>query len=306
VADPLKLEVPPRLEGDRVDKALADLLDLSRAQARALIDEGVLIDGAPARAGDRVRAGEVLEAPPPVEITGLEPEAVDFEVVHEDADLIVVDKPPGLVVHPGSGHRGGTLAAGLLHRYPELEGVGDPGRWGLVHRLDRDTSGLLLVGRTTAAFDRLRQDLAGRKIGRRYTTLVHGHFSTPTGTIDAPIGADPSRPTRRAVVAGGKPAVTHYEVLQEFPRSGLSLLEVSLATGRTHQIRVHMAAIDHPVVGDKTYSMLRGPETSRRIFLHAHHLSLTHPATVEPVRFTSPLPPDLAGVLDSLHELENR
>jgi 23S rRNA pseudouridine1911/1915/1917 synthase len=304
VADALKLEVPPRLEGDRVDKALADLLDLSRARARALIDEGVLIDGAPARAGDRVRAGTVLEAPPPIETEGLEPEAVDFEVIHEDPDLIVVDKPSGLVVHPGSGHRGETLAAGLLHRYPELDGVGDAGRWGLVHRLDRDTSGLLLVGRTTAAFDRLREDLAGRRIRRLYTTLVHGHFSTPTGTIDAPIGADPGRPTRRAVVAGGKPAVTHYEVLEELPRSGLSLLEVALGTGRTHQIRVHLAAIDHPVVGDKTYSMLRGPETSRRIFLHAHHLSLSHPATDEPVSFTSPLPPDLVVVLDTVRRTE--
>jgi 23S rRNA pseudouridine1911/1915/1917 synthase len=305
VADALKLEVPPRLEGDRVDKALADLLDLSRARARALIDEGVLIDGAPARPGDRVRAGTLLEAPPPTEITGLEPEEVDFEVVHEDADLIVIEKPPGLVVHPGSGHRGETLAAGLLHRYPELEGVGDPGRWGLVHRLDRDTSGLLLVGRTTAAFDRLRADLAARRISRLYTTLVHGQFSTPTGTVDAPIGADPTRPTRRAVVAGGKPAVTHYEVLEELSGAGLSLLEVSLGTGRTHQIRVHLAAIDHPVVGDRTYSMLRPPAAARRIFLHAHLLELSHPATGDPVRFTSPLPPDLVAVLDSLREGKN-
>jgi 23S rRNA pseudouridine1911/1915/1917 synthase len=305
VADALKLEVPPRLEGDRVDKALADLLDLSRARARALVDEGVLIDGAPARPGDRVRAGTLLEAPPPTEIRGLEPEAVDFEVVHEDADLIVVDKPSGLVVHPGSGHRGETLAAGLLHRYPELEGVGDPGRWGLVHRLDRDTSGLLLVGRTTAAFERLRANLAARRIRRLYTTLVHGQLSTPTGTIDAPIGADPTRPTRRAVVAGGKPAVTHYEVLEELAGGGLSLLEVSLGTGRTHQIRVHLAAIDHPVVGDKTYSMLRAPAAAGRIFLHAHLLELSHPATGDPVRFTSPLPPDLVAVLDSLRAGEN-
>jgi 23S rRNA pseudouridine1911/1915/1917 synthase len=305
VADTLKLEVPERLEGDRVDKALADLLDLSRGRARALIDEGVLIDGSPARPGDRVRAGAVLEAPPPIEAGRLEPEAVEFQVKYEDPDLIVVDKPPGLVVHPGSGHRGPTLAAGLLHRYPELEGVGDPGRWGLMHRLDRDTSGLLLVGRTTAAFDRLRSDLAARRIRRHYTTLVHGRFSTPTGTIDAPIGADPSRPTRRAVVAGGKPAVTHYEVIEEFPSSDLSLLEVSLGTGRTHQIRVHLAAIDHPVVGDKTYSMLRGPAATRRIFLHAHLLGLSHPVTGDPISFTSPLPPDLVGVLDSVREPEN-
>ena len=161
MADALKLEVPQRLEGDRVDKALADLLELSRAGARALIDEGVLIDGAPARPGDRVRAGAVLETPSLSRSPALVPEVIEFGVVYEDADLIVVDKPPGLVVHPGSGHRGPTLAAGLLHRYPELEGVGDPGRWGLVHRLDRDTSGLLLVGRTTQAFERLRTDRTG-------------------------------------------------------------------------------------------------------------------------------------------------
>lgn len=300
MADALKLEIPPRLEGDRVDKALADLLGLSRAGARALVDQGVLIDGARARPGDRVRAGSLLEAPSPAEIRGLEPEAIEFEVVHEDQDLIVVDKPPGLVVHPGSGHRGPTLAAGLLHRYPELEGVGDTGRWGLIHRLDRDTSGLLLVGRTTPAFERLRADLAARRISRRYTTLVHGMFSTQTGTIDAPIGADPTRPTRRAVVAGGKPAVTHYEVVEELPLSGFSLLEVTLSTGRTHQIRVHLAAIDHPVVGDTTYSMLRGPAASRRIFLHAHRLGLTHPVTDEPITFESRLPTDLVEVLESV------
>jgi 23S rRNA pseudouridine1911/1915/1917 synthase len=300
VADALKLEVPDRLEGDRVDKALADLLDLSRARARALVEEGVLLDGAPARPSDRVRAGAVLEAPSPSEIRGLEPEAIELQVVHEDHDLIVVDKPSGLVVHPGSGHRGPTLASGLLHRYPELEGVGDSGRWGLVHRLDRDTSGLLLVGRTTPAFESLRADMAARRISRHYTALVHGSFSTPTGTIDAPIGADPSRPTRRAVVAGGKPAVTHYEVAEEFPLTGVSLLHVSLSTGRTHQIRVHMTAIDHPVVGDKTYSMLRGPAASHRIFLHAHHLGLNHPTTGHQVSFESALPSDLVAVLESL------
>jgi 23S rRNA pseudouridine1911/1915/1917 synthase len=304
VADPLRLEVPARLEGDRVDKALADLLDLSRGRARALIEGGVLMDGLPARPADRVRAGAVLEAPSPEEVNRLEPAPVEFHVVHEDPSLIVVDKPPGLVVHPGTGHRGPTLAAGLLHRYPELEGVGDRDRWGLIHRLDKGTSGLLLVGRTPAAFDRLRGELAARRITRRYLALVHGELSTPTGAIDAPIGSDPSRPTRRAVVPGGKPALTHYEVLEALPTSGVSLLDVSLGTGRTHQIRVHLAAIDCPVVGDKTYSQLAPPVPSKRIFLHAHHLGLTHPASGEPVTFTSPLPADLAAVLDELRSRE--
>jgi 23S rRNA pseudouridine1911/1915/1917 synthase len=298
VADTLDLEVPERLEGQRVDKVLADLLHLSRAQARALLDAGVLLDGAPARPSDRVRTGAVVMSPAPEVAIGLVAEPVDFGVIHEDADLIVVDKPAGLVVHPGSGHERSTLAAGLLYRYPELEGVGAAGRWGLIHRLDRDTSGVLLVGRTAASFERLNSDMARRRIRRLYTTLVHGIFATPTGTIDAPIGRDPDRPTRRAVVPGGKPAVTHYEVVEEFTPADVSLLEVALETGRTHQIRVHMTAIDHPIVGDKAYSSLNKAVESPRIFLHAKQVSLHHPATEAELTFTAPLPSDLTEVLD--------
>ena len=296
--DTIVLEVPERLEGHRIDKVLADLLDLSRARARALLDAGVLLDGSPARPSDRVRSGAVVESPPPEVAIGLVPEPVAFAVIHEDPDLIVVDKPPGLVVHPGSGHERPTLAAGLLHRYPELEGVGAIGRWGLIHRLDRDTSGVLVVGRTASSFERLNSDMAQRRIRRLYTTLVHGRFATPTGTIDAPIGRDPDRPTRRAVVPGGKPAVTHFEVVEEFSPADVSLLEVALATGRTHQIRVHMTAVDHPIVGDKAYSSLNKAVESPRIFLHAHQVGLHHPTTGEELTFTSPLPSDLAEVLD--------
>ena len=298
MADTLHLAVPERLAGERVDKVLAELLDLSRAQARALLDAGVRLDGSPARPSDRVHFGAVVETPKPEVARVLAAEPADFGVIYGDRDLIVVDKPAGLVVHPGSGHERPTLAAGLLHRYPELEGVGAAGRWGLIHRLDRDTSGLLVVARTAASFERLNSDMARRRIRRVYTTLVHGRFATPTGTIDAPIGRDPDRPTRRAVVAGGKPAVTHYEVVEEFPAADVSLLEVALATGRTHQIRVHMTAIDHPIVGDRVYSALKKAVESPRIFLHAHHLSLRHPASGEDLTFTSPMPPDLVGVLD--------
>lgn len=305
MADTLKLEVPERLDGDRVDKVLAVLLEVSRAQARALLDAGVLLDGSPARPSDRVRAGAVVESPSPAGAAVLVAEAAEFGVIYEDLDMIVVDKPAGLVVHPGSGHQRPTLAAGLLHRYPELEGVGDAGRWGLVHRLDRDTSGVLLVARSAAAYERLSSDMARRRIRRMYTALVHGGFATPTGTIDAPIGRDPARPTRRAVVAGGKPAVTHYEVIEELPTAGVSLLEVALATGRTHQIRVHLASIDHPVVGDKTYSSLTEALGSPRIFLHAHQVGLHHPSTGEELGFTAPLPADLTGVLDFLRSAED-
>jgi 23S rRNA pseudouridine1911/1915/1917 synthase len=304
VADTLDLEVPERLEGQRVDKVLADLLDLSRAQARALLDTGVLLDGSPARPSDRVHTGAVVVSPMPEVAIGLIAEPVDFRVIHEDPEMIVVDKPAGLVVHPGSGHERLTLAAGLLHRYPELEGVGAVGRWGLIHRLDRDTSGVLVVGRTASSFERLNSDMARRRIRRLYKTLVHGTFATPTGTIDAPIGRDPDRPTRRAVVPGGKPAVTHYEVIEELESADVSLLEVALGTGRTHQIRVHMTAIDHPIVGDKAYSSLNKAIESPRIFLHANQVSLHHPATGEEVTFTSPLPSDLAEVLDFVRSKE--
>jgi 23S rRNA pseudouridine1911/1915/1917 synthase len=300
VADTLTLEVPESLDGDRVDKALSSLFEVSRARARALVDQGVLIDGVPARPGDRVRSGSVIVSPAPAALAGLEPEPVAFEVIHEDSALIVVNKPAGLVVHPGAGRARGTLAAGLLHRYPELEGVGTPGRWGIVHRLDRDTSGVLLVGRTLAAFDRLTADLADRRIGRTYLAMVHGMLATQTGTIDAPIGRDPSRPTRRAVLPGGKPAVTHYEVLAEYPVPGLTLLEVRLETGRTHQIRVHFAAIDHPLLGDRTYSTLNSPIAVPRVFLHARRVELNHPDSGLPVSYEAGLPPDLHHVLDDL------
>ncbi|MGH8871781.1 MAG: RluA family pseudouridine synthase [Acidimicrobiia bacterium] len=300
MAETLKLEVPERMAGDRVDKTLAELLDVSRAQARALLDAGVLLDGSPAKPGDRVRAGAIVESPAPVTTALLQAAPVDFDVIHEDPDLIVVDKPPGLVVHPGAGSKKATLAAGLLHRYPELEGIGHPGRWGLVHRLDRDTSGVLLVARTASSFDKLSSDLAKRRIGRVYSALIHGVLATPTGTIDAPIGRDPARPTRRAVIPRGKPAVTHYEVVEEFTRADVSLLEIRLDTGRTHQIRVHMAAIGHPVIGDRTYSTLTERVASPRIFLHAARIQLRHPSTGEEVSYTAQLPADLTRVLDSL------
>jgi len=300
VADTLRLEVPERLDGDRLDKVLADLLVISRARARALLDAGVLLDGSPARPSDRARSGAVIETPEPAVVIQLRAEPVAFGVIHEDPALIVVDKPAGLVVHPGAGSTRATLAAGLLHRYPELEGVGDPGRWGLVHRLDRDTSGVLLVARTSESLDALRSDLAHRRIGRVYRALVHGTFTTPTGTIEAPIGRDPARPTRRAVVVGGKPAVTHYEVVEEFPDADASLVELSLETGRTHQIRVHLTAIDHPVIGDRVYSALNTAVTSPRIFLHARTVRLRHPSSGEKVAYTSPLPPDLTAVLVAL------
>ena len=300
MANEVTVRVPPELDGARVDKALAVLLDISRALARELVEQGTTVDDSPARPGQRVVPGAVLVAPVPPERATLQPEPVDFSVVFEDDEVIVVDKPAGVVVHPGSGHRKGTLAAGLLHRYPDLAGVGQADRWGLVHRLDKDTSGVLIVARTPGSYQALTAALRQRNISRTYLTLVDGAFSAPTGTIDAPIGRDPSRPTRRAVVQDGKPATTHYEVEQTFDSQDVSLLRVSLETGRTHQIRVHLAAIDHQVVGDKTYGRKTTKVASPRVFLHASRVGFRHPSTGIEVFAESPLPADLSAVLAEL------
>jgi 23S rRNA pseudouridine1911/1915/1917 synthase len=295
------LLVTAELDGARVDKAVAGLLGVSRAEAAELVGRGVTVDGVPARASERVSEGALLnvsERRPDIEV---EPEEVDFEVLYQDDDVIVVDKPADLVVHPGAGRRTGTLSAGLLYRFPELESVGEPGRWGLVHRLDKDTSGVLLVARTVEAMEVLRRRMKAREIRRTYTTLAHGAFEAPTGTIDAPIGRDSSRPMFRAVTPTGKPARTHYSVVNRYPGEDCTLLEVKLETGRTHQIRVHLAAIGHPVVGDPVYGLRqkRSPH-SPRIFLHAAEIMFDHPRTGLPTTVSSSLPADLAGVLDGM------
>jgi len=292
--------VPASLDGARVDKAIAELLHLSRATASVVVEAGVEIDGAVAKASDRVRGGQVIRCRPPEDTITLIPESVDFEVLYEDDDVIVVDKPAGVVVHPGSGRTSGTLAAGLLARFPELEGVGAADRWGLVHRLDKDTSGALLVGRNQTAFESLTNQLRRREIARIYTALVEGRMGAPTGTIEAPIGRDPVLPTRRAIAHAGKHARTHYEVVRYFEHSDVSLVEVRLETGRTHQIRVHMSAIDHPVVGDILYRATRKDLACPRTFLHASRLEFTHPTTHERMSAEASLPADLATVLDHL------
>lgn len=300
MADQVEIEVPEALDGSRVDKAIAELLDVSRAVASQVVEGGVQVDGSDADASHRVRAGQVIVCRKPADTIRLAPEPVDFEVVHEDESVIVVDKPAGVVVHPGSGRTSGTLAAGLLDRYPELDGVGAADRWGLVHRLDKDTSGAIVVARTSGAFEDLTAELRRREIERVYVALVEGRMSAPTGTVDAPIGRDPSRPTCRAVVPGGKQARTHYEVTRHYEESDVSLLEVRLETGRTHQIRVHMAAIGHPVAGDARYGATRRDLDVPRTFLHASRVTFTHPTSGERITAEAPLPADLATVLGVL------
>ena len=301
MAERLTVPVPDELDGDRLDRIVAVIGELSRSAARAIVDAGaVTVDDGVGLPSARLRAGQMVsfERPEPAEV--LQPEDVPYGVPYEDADVMVVDKPAGIVVHPGAGRARGTLAAGILARHPEVAGVGQADRWGLVHRLDRDTSGLLVVALTDAAYANLSRQIKERTVERRYLALVDGSFGVPTGTIDAPIARDPARPTRRRVGADGRPSRTHYVVERAFPDRDLTLLHIRLETGRTHQIRVHLAAIDHPLVGDTMYRS--GPDriSTPRMFLHAHSLAFDHPADGRRVEVQSPLPPELEAVLAPL------
>ena len=294
--------VPASLAGERVDRAVALLTGWSRADVAVLVEAGaVRIGGQPVAKSRRLVEGEEIEVEgEPEEDAPPRPEPVEFRVVHADEDVVVVAKPAGLVVHPGAGHREGTLAGGLLHRYPEMAGVGDPMRPGIVHRLDRDTSGLMVVARSPRAYEALVAALGARRVGRRYLALAWGRFDARRGTIDAPIGRSATRRTRMAVREAGKDARTGYEVMTQYEHPVCALVECRLETGRTHQIRVHLAAIGHPVVGDGTYGGDRNPLRPGRPFLHAHALALTHPFTGERLEFSDPLPPELAAVLSRL------
>jgi 23S rRNA pseudouridine1911/1915/1917 synthase len=299
-------QLPPALAGERLDRVVAMLTDASRSEAGAWVDDGrVAVNGEPTTTRSlRLSEGDVVEVDvalaAPAQVVGPDP-SIEVVVVHEDADLLVVDKPPGLVVHPGAGNPAGTLVHGLLARYPELAGVGDADRPGIVHRLDKDTSGLLVVARTPAAYEGLVADLAAHEVERRYLALAWGTFEVAQGVIDAPIGRSARLRTRMAVSARGRDARTGYEVDAAF-RDPIeaSLLTCRLETGRTHQIRVHLAAIGHPVVGDDRYRGARQSFEVPRMFLHAAGLQLVHPVTGEELAFESPLPADLAAVLARL------
>ncbi len=294
--------VPAALEGERVDRAVALLADLSRSAVATLIGDGaVRLDGVPARSGStRVREGQELEValPDPVDPRPVPDAAVEFSVRHEDGDVVVIDKPAGLVVHPGAGHAEATLVHGLVHRFPEIADVGEEHRPGIVHRLDRGTSGLLVVARTAAAYDELVRQMANHEPERAYQALAWGHIESDRGTIDAPIGRSPRHPTRMAVSDQGRRAVTHYEVTQRFrvPRE-TTLVTCRLETGRTHQIRVHLRAIGHPIVGDRDYDGGRPGLDPGRPFLHAGRLRFVHPTTGEPITVEAPLPADLVECL---------
>lgn len=293
--------VPDDLAGERVDKIIAMMAGISRSAAsRLLADGGVEAGGQPVTGNERLEAGVVVDYPEPTAREGLQPDpGVSFGVVYEDDSLAVVDKPAGVVVHPGAGRESGTLAGGILARWPEIEGVGDEDRWGIVHRLDRETSGLLLVAKVANVHAQLQAAMAARTISRRYFALVHGLMPMTTGIIDAPIGRDPSRATRMAVLAEGREARTHYTLSTAWGERA-SLLDVSLETGRTHQIRVHLASINHPVFDDRTYGKGGEKSGAGRLWLHAYRLDLSHPVTGEPLSIDSPLPPELTRSLRAL------
>lgn len=270
------VEVPPELEGERVDKVVAVLARLSRTESRRLVEQGaVRRAGVVVGPAERLSAGSLIEFERrPVESAPLE--RVSYRLILEEPEFLVIAKPAGVTVHPGAGRPGGTLADTLLADWPELVGVGEPGRWGIVHRLDKDTSGLLVVGRTVAGHKFLAHALAARQVHRIYLALVEGLVEPPRGTVDAPIGRDRGVPTRRAMVAEGKPARTHYRRLAGWDQPSCSLLQVDLETGRTHQIRVHLSGIGHPLVGDRGYgARMAAP----RLWLHAWRLRFPHPNT---------------------------
>jgi 23S rRNA pseudouridine1911/1915/1917 synthase len=293
----VKLVIPASFAGLRLDQALARLLpDESRTRLARLIEEGhVRVDGETATPKSKVRSGEAVDVAlaPRQEESAFVAEEIALKVVHEDDDVLVIDKPAGLVVHPGSGNWSGTMLNALLHHAPAL---GQLPRAGIVHRLDKDTSGLLVVAKTEPAQASLVRQLQARTMKRTYLALARGEVKS-SGTIDAPVGRDPRSRTRMAVVHSGKPAITHYKVRKSFPRH--TLLECQLESGRTHQIRVHLASIGHPVEGDPVYAG-RVEGLLPRQALHAWKLAFSHPASGKPARFESPLPADFARLLKSL------
>ncbi len=296
----MRVEIKAEAEAKsiRLDKFLAERLkDLSRSAIQRLIREGfVLVNGAPVKASYKLRGGEVINVtippPPPLEP---EPFPIPLDVVYEDRWLIVINKPAGLVVHPAPGHQSDTLVNAILARWPELRGLKDQTRLGIVHRLDKDTSGLIVVARDERTRVELQRQFKERQVCKVYLALVRGEVRPREGRIEAPIGRSPQNRKKMAVVAGGREAITEYKVLEYL--QGYTYLEVRPITGRTHQIRVHFSHSGHPIAGDRVYG--RGPSIPglNRPFLHAYSLTFRHPVTGEEVNFIAPLPSELEEVL---------
>ena len=288
-------------QGLRLDVVLAETTKPleSRANIQRSIRAGLIsINGiTTTRSSTKVISGQIIRVKPPKDYLApaITPSELSLNIVFEDDDIAIIDKPSGMVVHSGAGHLTDTMANAAVTRWPKISSVGDTDRPGIVHRLDRDTSGLLIIALNPTAYNNLTLMIKKHEIERIYTALVHGHPKSSTGTIDAPIGRDPHHRTRQAVNAGGRPALTHYEVIREIGQ--FSFIKVRLETGRMHQIRVHMTAIGHPIAGDQTYGKREGIANLSRQFLHASKLTFNHPISSEKISVTSKLPDDLQSAI---------
>jgi 23S rRNA pseudouridine1911/1915/1917 synthase len=298
-----QLAVPDGLDGERLDAAMARMFGLSRSRAAELIGDGmVLLDGRTAAKSDRVMAGDPLQVTLPAPRPAEPPRVVEgLVVLYEDDDILVVDKPRGVAAHPSPGWSGPTVIGGLVAAGHTVATSGSAERQGIVHRLDANTTGVMVVAKSEPAYSALKRAFRERTVDKRYHALLQGHPDPLRGTVDAPIGRHPSGDGRFAVISDGRPSVTHYDTLEAFRAA--SLVSVHLETGRTHQIRVHMAAIRHPVVGDLLYGadpVLAARLGLTRQWLHAVSLTFAHPADGVEVSFTSSYPPDLSRALDIL------
>ena len=303
--EPLILNAPAEAAGERLDAYLAAAVpELTRSLAQKLIRSGqVLVNGAAAAKSCRLDGGETIAVtlPEPEPIEAL-PENIPLDIVYEDADLIVINKPKGMVVHPAPGHASGTLVNALLyHCAGSLSGIGGAERPGIVHRIDRDTSGLLVAAKNDFAHQKLSAQLSDHSLARTYECLARGRFREDAGTVDAPIGRSPQDRKKMAVIAGGRPAVTHWRVLERF--EGLTHLACRLETGRTHQIRVHLSHIGHPILGDPVYGTKKEDPNLHGQCLHASGLRLIHPRTGEAVEFHAPLPEEFTAALEKLRRI---
>ena len=302
VEDKVRYHLSPHHDGERVDRVIAFFSGLSRSKVSDLISKRLILrNGIPIKKGSEiVHTNDEISMPNLVNETVEEiasDESIDFEVVFEDDSVIVVSKPSGLIVHPGSGIANGTLVNGLAAQFPDLREIGDPTRLGLVHRLDKGTSGLLIVARTPEALENLKFQMQERHVHRQYFAIVAGHVESNKGVVDAPLGRDPKNPLKRAVINSGKYARTHYEIDQKYESPfKVSMLNCRLETGRTHQIRVHLAAIGHPVLGDELYGGRTSFNIENRLALHAQMLTFLHPKTKNLMNFESPLPAELTSM----------
>lgn len=288
--------------GERIDKALASLQgEWSRTQINNWVTDGIIkVNGAAVKAKYKVKEGDVIEVDvPEPETLEVIAEELDLNIIYEDADVVVVNKPKGMVVHPAPGHTTGTLVNGLMHHCKDLSGINGILRPGIVHRIDKDTSGLLMVAKNDVAHESLVNQLVEKSVTRKYTALVHGHIAHDKGTIDAPIGRDTKDRQKQAVVDNGKHAVTHFQVIERF--GDYTLVECRLETGRTHQIRVHMQYIGFPLVGDPKYGPKKTLDFGGQV-LHAGILGFIHPVTGEYLEFSAPLPEDFEQLLTELRQ----